>query len=254
VIIFNADDMGMSLSVNRAIAEAHSRGVINSASLMATGAAFEDALRVLEAHPGLSAGLHLTLCDGRSALPPEKIPDLAGPGGLFEESPARAGLKYWLGRKEISGQIEAEIEAQFDILEQAGIRPAHADSHHHLHAHPVVFDLLCRIGAARGVRRVRLPVFPLGALGIGRFFEWAAFRALAARNAESARRSGLEFARAVYPLKAGSSNPEQDLLELLSGIREPLAEVYSHPDTASRAGSLELRALTSPGAVSFVAG
>lgn len=254
MIIFNADDMGMSLSVNRAIAEAHSRGVINSASLMATGEAFEDALRVLGSHPGLSAGLHLTLCDGHSALSHEKIPALAGPDGLFEKSPARAGIKYWLGGKEIAAQIEAEIEAQFDILEQAGIRPAHADSHHHLHAHPVVFDLLCRIGARRGIRRIRLPVFPLKALGAGRAPEWAAFRALAARNERSARRHGLEFAQAVYPLKAGIVDPERDILELISGIKELLAEVYSHPDTASRAGSLELRALTSPEVVSLVAG
>ena len=43
-LIINADDFGLTAGVNRAIAELHQAGAVTSATLMATGAAFDDAV------------------------------------------------------------------------------------------------------------------------------------------------------------------------------------------------------------------
>ena len=42
-LIVNADDFGFTSGVNRAIVEAHSRGVVTSSTLMANGPAFAEA-------------------------------------------------------------------------------------------------------------------------------------------------------------------------------------------------------------------
>ena len=42
-LIINADDFGLTAGVNRAIAEAHQRGVVTSASMMAGGAQLDEA-------------------------------------------------------------------------------------------------------------------------------------------------------------------------------------------------------------------
>ncbi|MGD0281288.1 MAG: ChbG/HpnK family deacetylase [Dissulfurispiraceae bacterium] len=57
-----ADDMGKSASVNRAIAEAHDKGFLTAASIMAGGEAFDDAVQTVLERSRLSAGLHVTLC------------------------------------------------------------------------------------------------------------------------------------------------------------------------------------------------
>src|SRR5262249_38723920 len=75
-LVVTGDDFGASRSVNRAIIEAHRRGVLTHASLMVTGDAVDEAVRLARANPGLSVGIHLVLVDGRSALPPSRIPHL----------------------------------------------------------------------------------------------------------------------------------------------------------------------------------
>jgi predicted glycoside hydrolase/deacetylase ChbG (UPF0249 family) len=80
-LIINADDFGLTPGVNRAIAELHQARVLTSATLMATGAAFEDAIAIAHANPTLGVGCHIVLTDGTPASPPQSIPTLLGPDG-----------------------------------------------------------------------------------------------------------------------------------------------------------------------------
>ncbi|MBI3934188.1 MAG: ChbG/HpnK family deacetylase [Acidobacteria bacterium] len=57
-LIFNADDFGVSVGVNRGILECHTRGVVTSASLMVTGRAVQEAVSISRDHPALAVGLH----------------------------------------------------------------------------------------------------------------------------------------------------------------------------------------------------
>jgi predicted glycoside hydrolase/deacetylase ChbG (UPF0249 family) len=57
-LIFDADDFGASVGVNRGIVECHTRGVVTSTSLMVTGRAVREAVAMSRDHPNLAIGLH----------------------------------------------------------------------------------------------------------------------------------------------------------------------------------------------------
>src|SRR5205823_12792504 len=69
-LVVNADDFGFTPDVNEGIVEAHRDGILTSTTLMANGAAFEDAVSRAAACPTLDIGCHLVLVGGRSLLPP----------------------------------------------------------------------------------------------------------------------------------------------------------------------------------------
>ena len=64
ILIVNADDFGLSRSINEGILEAHRDGIVNSASLMVNMPGFEDALARLSEHPRLAVGVHVNLLRG----------------------------------------------------------------------------------------------------------------------------------------------------------------------------------------------
>ena len=251
-LVINADDLGKNPSVNAAIEKAHCAGILNSASIMAGGEAFDGAVELVRRLPGLSVGLHATFCDGRSVLPHSEIPGLADESGFFEKSPAKAGLKYWTQRKsekgkekDLTGQLEAEVEAQFDRLQAAGIRPSHVDSHHHLHVHPVLFKILCKAARKRGVRWMRMPPGPFdGFFAWASRPEWAAFKTLEFFNARAALAMGFHLAN-TYGLSHTGRVCEDYLMGLLPRLRGPVAEVFLHPDLSTPGGARELDAVLS---------
>jgi hopanoid biosynthesis associated protein HpnK len=247
-----ADDLGCSSSVNEAVAQAHDSGVLTTASLVAGGEAFEEAVLMAGARSRLSVGLHVTLCDARPVLSPSRIPGLVGPDGRMEQSPARAGVRYWRQRHDLLPQIEAEVKAQFERLDEAGIRPSHVDGHHHLHMHPVIFDVVCREASERGIKWVRIPGEPLSAVfGLRSpsrgmlYMEWAVFGILGIYNSRVAAKYGMQSACHVYGLSFTGSLDRKRLLDVLDRSRGTVNEVFSHPDTATESGRQELEALTS---------
>jgi len=248
--VIAADDFGRSPSVNRAIAEAHDRGIVTAASIMVKGKAFEEAVRIARSRSRLSVGLHVTLCDGQAVLSHAEIPDLVDRHGYFETSPSRAWFKY--SRTGILSQLEKEIEAQFDLLAKARINPTHVDGHHHLHMHPALFRILCEKAAQRGVPWIRIPCEPLSLVfryfiprrGAMPFVEWAVFRMLKATHERTARNYGLHVANVVYGLSRSGQVDEKYLVHILTRSVGCI-EIFTHPEMASEAGCRELEALIS---------
>jgi len=103
-LIINADDFGLTAGVNRAILEAHEHGVVTSATLMANGQAFEDAIALAQSRPGLGVGCHVVLVDGASLLDETAVRSLLDRGGnrsghaRFREGITRFGALALLGR------------------------------------------------------------------------------------------------------------------------------------------------------------
>jgi hopanoid biosynthesis associated protein HpnK len=247
-----ADDFGRSPSVNAAVAEAHDKGILTSASLMAGGDGFDDAIRIVRERKSLSVGVHVTLCDGRAVSEPAEIPGLATAAGFFEKSPARAWLRCSL--RGMRPQIEREVKAQFDRVETAGIHPTHVDAHHHLHMHPAVFDILCREAAGRGIGWIRIPGEPLSAVfgmhllrrGAMPFLEWAVFGLLGGQCKRKAEREGLHAAQRIFGLSHTGFVDEAYTVGVLEQVRGPVDEMFAHPDLSTEAGRRELRALSAP--------
>ena len=250
-IVTVADDFGKTPSVNAAVAEAHDRGILTSASLMAAGGAFDDAVKTLQERKALSVGIHVTLCDGRAVSTPSAIPGLAAADGFFERNPVKAWLRY-SGRR-LRPQIEREVKAQFNRLEEAGIHPTHIDGHHHLQMHPAIFDILCREAETRGIRWIRMPKEPLSAMlrmrssqrGTMPFLEWAVFGLLRAFHKKKAGRIGLYSPGHVFGLSRTGSIDEGYLLRVLERVSGPVDEFFAHPDVSNEEGRRDLGAFTS---------
>ncbi|MCL5104464.1 MAG: hopanoid biosynthesis-associated protein HpnK [Armatimonadetes bacterium] len=158
-LILNADDFGISASVNAAVVEARRRGVLTSASLMVTGDAFREAVSMARDDPALAVGLHLTLTRERTALPREAIPDLVDKNGRFMASPVTAALRYYFNHN-ARRQTLLEIEAQFERFAETGLAFSHVDGHQHLHAHPAVLPTVVDLATRYGACGIRLPRDP----------------------------------------------------------------------------------------------
>jgi predicted glycoside hydrolase/deacetylase ChbG (UPF0249 family) len=152
-LIVNADDLGMSPGINRAIFLGHERGIVTSASLLATGAAFEGAIEGLAGCPGLGVGVHLCLHEERPVSPPERIPSLVGPDGRMLG--LGVVLRKVLTGRLVSSEVEAELSAQVVRAKGAGVAVDHFDSHCHLHAFPAIARVVRRVAERHGIRRVR---------------------------------------------------------------------------------------------------
>ncbi len=64
-IIINADDFGLCDGVNEAVAQAHSDGILTSATIMVNMPAAEKAVKIAKKLPSLGIGVHLNLTEGR---------------------------------------------------------------------------------------------------------------------------------------------------------------------------------------------
>ena len=166
-LIVNADDFGLTRGVNQAIAELHTAGVVTSATLMATGAAFDHAVELAHEHPQLGVGCHIVLTDGVPVSSPEAIPTLLGK----DRRTLRPSLKEFLlaalrGRLN-PAEIEREATAQIRVLQQAGIRVTHIDTHKHTHTLPQIARPLLAAAEHTGVRAVRSPFEKRWSLHLG---------------------------------------------------------------------------------------
>jgi chitin disaccharide deacetylase len=159
-LIINADDFGLTSGINHAIIELHRAGVLTSATLMATGAAFNEATIVARAHPSLGVGCHIVLTDGIPVSYPESIPTLLGADGKTFR-PSVLEFVQALLRKTISEEeIEREALAQIQKLQRAGINVTHVDTHKHTHLFPAVARPLLRAMNQSSIVAIRNPFEP----------------------------------------------------------------------------------------------
>jgi predicted glycoside hydrolase/deacetylase ChbG (UPF0249 family) len=149
-LVVNADDFGFTPDVNEGIVEAHRRGILTATTLMANGAAFDDATRLARETPTLDIGCHLVLIGGHSLLTGRAYP-LTVPR-----------LVAALARREI--RAYEELKAQVWRILGAGIKPTHLDTHKHTHLAPPVLEAVARIAEEFGIHWVRRPFdFPMNA-------------------------------------------------------------------------------------------
>ncbi len=158
-LLINADDFGLTPGVNRSIAELHQAGALTSATLMATGAAFDEAVALAHAIPTLEVGCHIVLIDGTPALPADQIPSLCPDGHSFRSKLSHFATDLYGGRIR-DAEIEAEAAAQIRRLQNAGLNVSHIDTHKHTHLFPRVLRPLLRAARACQVTAIRNPFEP----------------------------------------------------------------------------------------------
>ncbi|MGD0647699.1 MAG: ChbG/HpnK family deacetylase [Acidobacteriaceae bacterium] len=167
-LILNADDFGLTPGINRAIAELHAAGTLTSATLMANGPAFDDAIRIAHAQPTLSIGCHIVLTDGIPLSPPETIPTLLG----HDRRSFRASLTDFFAAvligKVSAADIAREALAQIAHIQQQGISLTHIDTHKHTHILTRVARPVLDVAERTGIPAIRNPFEPRWSIALGK--------------------------------------------------------------------------------------
>jgi hopanoid biosynthesis associated protein HpnK len=268
-LIVNADDFGFTAGVNRAIVEAHTRGIVTSSTLMANGRAFEDAVRLATTVPRLSVGCHVVLIDGEPVLDAAHLPTLAvadSGGARFRDGLKSFAFRAMAGRLD-PGEIEAEARAQIRKLQAAGIDVSHVDTHKHTHLFPAVLRPLLRAARACGVHAVRNPFGPRTPLKSSellkrpnlwtRYAEVRILRILASKFRDTAQREGMATPDGTLGIVVTGELDERLFRAMAEIIPEGTWEFVCHPgyndaDLESASTRLresretELRVLTMP--------
>ena len=259
-VIINADDFGRSDEINEAIIRAHREGVLTSCSLMVSGAAFQQAVRLAKENPRLGVGIHLVTVVGKSVLPHAEIPSLVDKEGNFSNDPNLAGMKYYFS-PQARHEIRKELAAQFARFAETGLPFSHIDGHLHLHVHPVIFKTALQLGLLYGVKRMRVPTEELHlALGFDKRYRLRKtihklmFEALGAYMKYHLKQNGFEFAERVYGNLQSGAMTEDYFLYALEHLHAATNEIYFHPayyaasqnlDEEQQQALIEYRALIS---------
>ncbi|MHC4619343.1 MAG: carbohydrate deacetylase [Planctomycetota bacterium] len=164
-IVINADDFGLCEGVNKAVAKAHTDGVLTSTTIMANMPAAAEAVEIAKKMPTLGVGVHLNLTDGRPLSQRDAVGPLLDAEGRFACSSAKLAFLSLAGPKSRNA-IRTELAAQIRWLSDHGIKPTHLDSHKHFHAFPVLFSIVCQLARRFGIPAIRFAREPADASGI----------------------------------------------------------------------------------------
>ncbi len=262
-LIINADDFGLTLGVNRAIAEASRSGVVTSATVMADGGAFHEAVASAKSLPALKTGCHVVLIDGQPVS--SGLATLTNNGTRFRSSLKQFALAAV--RKKISAdEIEREAEAQIRKVQAAGIPLTHVDTHKHTHIFPQVLRPVLRAARACGLRAVRNPFEPRRSRLLGNVFanrglllratEVTMLQVFAAKFRKAVREENMLTTDGTVGIAATGSLDQRMLLSILETLPEGTWELVCHPGYADadlqtagtrllKSREVELGALTS---------
>ena len=236
-LIVNADDFGFTSGVNRAIVEAHNRGVVTSSTLMANGPAFAEAVELARSTPSLGVGCHVVLIDGEPTLPADRLPTLTSSERF------RDGLKSFavraLTKRMSASEISAEAAAQIHKLQSAGISVSHIDTHKHTHVLPQILKPLLRAANECGVRAVRNPFGPRRPFRSSellarpnlwtRYAEVQILRRFAGRFREAVGREGFATPDGTLGIEVTGTLDETLFRAIASNIPDGTWEFVCHP-------------------------
>ena len=235
-LIVNADDFGRHELINRAVEKALQEGCLRSATIMAGGIAFDDAVEVAKKNPALGVGIHFTLANGFPVLPPEKIPTLVTEDGIFFENYV-VFLKKYLQGKVSAEEIKLELAAQLEKVQRAGLKLTHFDSHQHLHHIPGIIEICLDLAEGAKISALRISetkIFDGELDSIGKFIGRLGLGSLAKFAAHKARKKNFRTPEHFTGIVAGEAVDENFLSKLLDKLQDGTTEIMLHPGTDNK--------------------
>ncbi|GAB4343106.1 MAG: hopanoid biosynthesis-associated protein HpnK [Candidatus Abyssubacteria bacterium] len=234
-LIVNADDFGLEEEVNAAVIAAHRNGIVTSASLIANGRGFYNAVALARENPNLGVGAHLSLTRGPSLLGgpilgPSDVPSLVRGDGLFPQNPTTLSARILMGFVKIS-HIRKELAAQLERIHSAGVRISHIDSHQHIHLCPPVFRIVVELASQYQVQWLRMPLRRVspGNASLRGWLKGGTVEKLAARNMPVAVAAGLRSADCYAGIECAGHLSEDGIEKMLMSHPGGMMELLSHP-------------------------
>jgi predicted glycoside hydrolase/deacetylase ChbG (UPF0249 family) len=205
-LIVTADDVGLHPGMTEGAIRAHREGIVTACSVVANGAAFEDAVARLREVPSLEVGVHLALVEERPLT------------ALRFPKKYTSFVPLYLARVLSLAAIERELRAQIERVVASGLRVTHLNGHQHLHLLPRIFGVVCRLAREYAIPYVRI-VDDHG--GAARPVSMRALSSLGRR----ARTAGLTNDRTIGVAIAGHLQDVVPLLDHVQGV----TELVTHP-------------------------
>ncbi|MGC8624115.1 MAG: carbohydrate deacetylase [Phycisphaerae bacterium] len=228
-LIINADDFGFSRSVTDGILYAHSAGILTSTTLMTTMPDCDRALDLVQSHPTLGVGIHLSLTQGTPRYGRMKY--LVSADGQFPRQVRPLLQRLSLYRK-ARAEAKAEWAAQIEYALRRHLQPTHLDSHKHIHHWPALAEIAMDLAGEYHIHYLRCAdeMNLVGAPGLSPGYR--ALRFLARRLKRRVTGSSLRTTDWFYGLAATGQFSSQTWLQLLALLPAGIGEVMVHPGYA----------------------
>lgn len=139
-VIINADDFGLTKSINEAVFILANSGSLSSTTVMVNMPYWKE-INALLSKLDFGIGLHFNITEGKPICHPSSIPSIVKDNGMFYNfSEFRKKSK----QNRISKRdILIELKAQYDLLySQVGSRLTHIDSHQAIHKYKPVSNAI----------------------------------------------------------------------------------------------------------------
>lgn len=233
-LIVNADDFGLHTQINNGIIKGYKEGFISSASIMPGAPAWQEAVDLAHANPGLGIGIHLTLVGGiPPVLPVEKVSSLVDDNGLLFPDYGGFAKKFYFGEV-LEREIEAELRAQIERVIDADLNFTHLDSHQHIHVLPGLNRLVLKLCSEYNIKRMRIPsegFFFTGGFkaGVGRYIGRSGLSFCALLAANAAKRRGIVFPDHFFGMLAGGHLNAYLVGNIIKSLPEGVSEIMTHP-------------------------
>jgi predicted glycoside hydrolase/deacetylase ChbG (UPF0249 family) len=246
-LIVNADDFGWTEGVNRGIVEAFRNGIVTSASLLANGAAFLQAVELAKSLPNLGIGVHLNLSDGAPLSGPQTMSNLIlNDSGEFAGGPERLLVKFAVSSPPMSRMALSDIEFEWDLqirrVRDVGISPTHLDGHKHVHMLPGLFEIALRLAKRHGIGAIRVSLEESslraalssggkqrGGVVIRQGVQARGLKLLARDAREEAGRAGIATPDYFCGIAQTGELTREGVKQLLKSLPEGTTELMCHP-------------------------
>ncbi|MDD5556337.1 MAG: ChbG/HpnK family deacetylase [bacterium] len=229
-LIINADDFGLTGSVNQGVRRGFLEGVLTSATIVVNGAAYEKAVAIAAENPGLGVGVHLNILRGRPVLPPGRIPSLVGPDGLFLRSTAALLLRF-LTRRIDPREVAEEFSAQIGRALADGVPVTHLDGEKHLHM--VFMGPAVEAARRHGIRGMRVsgerPGLPRWGLLNRRLYASLALGAGTRRARRQLDAEGIRHPDRFFGIQYSGEMLPDCLARIIDALPEGTSEIMTHP-------------------------
>lgn len=233
-----ADDFGRSTRVDTGVLKAWQEGILSGASVLVNGSSAEEALQQA-VRLNLPVGLHANLVEGNPTLQFNKLPSLSNTSGHFHGSASKLFLR--LIREKINlGEVRAELVAQIEWMISRGVKPAHIDSHQHVHMLPRLLPVFLSIQKQYHVPRLRMAGLPMegGVRSLTGFMKYGAISLFGEHCRRRINTLGFSPAPRVLGLTRTGYLDKHYLLKMLPNLKPGEYELICHPSLNATSAEL----------------
>jgi predicted glycoside hydrolase/deacetylase ChbG (UPF0249 family) len=164
IVIINADDFGFCDQVDDGVIKAINRGLINSVAAFSNGTnGLERLKRLAPLQDKADIGCHISITSGKPLTDMKYFTRTLNGQKFFRTFTELERPKDDAGQEAAKAELKAEINAQIDLMEKAGITVKHLSSHHNsLIFFPEYFEASVEIARERDIKLRSTSIIPKG--------------------------------------------------------------------------------------------